>query len=115
MWGCKCGSCSLTGNLTIREERELRLIEDGLKYDKDNKFWISEYPWISDPYKLPNNFPMAMARLKSTENRLQKLGPEYCSKYQEQMIDMVSRRVAQKLTNREMESYEGPVFLPATP
>ena len=108
--GCKCRACSLTGNLTIKEERELRLIEDGLKYDKDNKFWISEYPWISDPYKLPNNFPMAVARLKATEKRLQRMGTEYCVKYQDQMSDMVSRGVAQKLTKREVESYEGPVF-----
>ena len=43
------GGCSLTGDLTIKEERELRLIEDGLN-NENNKCWVSDYPWISDPY-----------------------------------------------------------------
>lgn len=50
---------------------------------------------------------MAGARLKGTDKRLKRMGPEYCSKYQGQMSDMVSKVVAQKLKKREMESYEG--------
>ncbi|XP_068225322.1 uncharacterized protein [Palaemon carinicauda] len=34
--GCKCGECSVKENLSIREERELKLIEDGLTYDEEN-------------------------------------------------------------------------------
>ncbi len=56
-------------------------------------------------------------RLLSQQNKLHRWGhltflplSEYCSKYKEQMRDMVSREVAQKLTMREVESYEGPVF-----
>ncbi|XP_068214422.1 uncharacterized protein [Palaemon carinicauda] len=107
--GCKCGECSVKGNLTIREERELKLIEDGLTYDEENMCWISKYPWISDPSKLPNNFPMAYARLKATEKRLKRLGATQCTKYQEQIQDMLDRGVAEKLLKSELD-YKGPIF-----
>ncbi|XP_068229104.1 uncharacterized protein [Palaemon carinicauda] len=107
--GCKCGECSVKGNLTIREERELKLIEDGLTYDEENLCWISKYPWISDPSKLPNNFPMAYARLKATEKRLKRLGATQCKKYQEQIQDMLDRGVAEKLLKSELD-YKGPIF-----
>ena len=51
--GRKCGKCSLgSKNFTIKEEKELKLIEGKLECNKEEKRWISEYPWIRE--KLEN-------------------------------------------------------------
>ncbi|KAK4316629.1 hypothetical protein Pmani_012229 [Petrolisthes manimaculis] len=108
--GCRCGKCSLNGHLTLKEQREAKLIEEGLHYDDSNERWVAEYPWIRDPRELPNNYPVVFARLLSTEKRLSKLGISYSSQYSEQMQDMMDRGVARKLTEEEMLAYKGPVF-----
>ena len=110
---CRCVKCSLKGHLTIKEEREVNLIENGLTYDKERKRWIAEYPWIRDPNVLQNNYSMAYARLMSTERRLNKMDCTHAQKYCEQIQDMIDRGVARKLTKEEMLNYEGPVlYLP---
>ena len=53
-------------------EKELKLIEDKLEYNKEEKRWISEYQWIRDPSELPDNKKAAMGMLISTEQRLAK-------------------------------------------
>ena len=59
--------CSLgSKNFTIKEEKELKLIEDKIEYNKEEKRWISEYPWIRDPSELPDNKKAAMGMLIST-------------------------------------------------
>ena len=66
--GCKCGRCPMgSKNYTIKEERELALIEKNLDYDKEAKRWIAEYPWIKDPYDLPDNRRIAFTKLISTD------------------------------------------------
>lgn len=79
---CKQG---IADDHTIKERRELELIEQGLVYDQTNNFWVVKYPWIKDPINLHNNLPTAVHRLKETEKRLSKLGPEHCRLYKEQI------------------------------
>ena len=47
--------------------------------------------------------------LGSTEKRLQKNKP-LLETYKEQIEDMVQRGVARKLTQAEIENYDGPVY-----
>ncbi|KAK4322627.1 hypothetical protein Pmani_006604 [Petrolisthes manimaculis] len=61
-------------NMTMKEEEEMKLILNGLEYKEREKVWIAHYPWIKDPHQLPNNFGVAMMKLKGTEKRLRKLG-----------------------------------------
>ena len=108
--GCRCGHCSPgNANCTLKEERELRMIEDGLEYSKTEKKWTVSYPWTRDPSDLPNNVNSATGRLRSTEQRLRKNGRQYALEYQKQMDDMVERKVARKLTHSEISAYKGPV------
>ena len=81
-------------NYTIKEEKELALIEKNLHYDQEAKRWIAEYPWIRDPKDLPDNKKAAFAKLISTERR----------QIQEQIQDMVNRGVARKLTKTEKKT-----------
>ena len=107
--GCKCGKCSLgSKDFTIKEEKELKLIETKLEYNKDEKTWITEYPWIKDPSQLPNNKKAAMGMLISTEKRLAK-NEKHAEVYQKQIEDMIEREVARKLSHTELENYKGPI------
>lgn len=107
---CKCGKCPPgNGNYTLKEERELHLIKDVLQYNKTGRYWTATYPWVKDPKFLPNNLSAAVCRLKSTERRPEKAGPEYSKAYGDQIIDMVQRSVARKLTAEEMDTYKGPI------
>ena len=98
--GCKCGKCPIGGKeFTIKEERELALIEAGLKH-KEN-YWEAIYPWIKDPHMLPDNRLVVSKMMQSTETRLLK-DPEKGKIYDEQIKDMVQRGVAKKLSQREI-------------
>lgn len=70
------------------------MITDGLKYDSEGKPWTVPYPWIKDHGNLPKNVYAAVARMKSVERRLKRLGHEYTKMYNEQIRDMVERGVA---------------------
>ena len=49
---CRCGKCPIgTNNYSLKEERELKLIEGGLTLF--NSEWTARYPWIRDPNELP--------------------------------------------------------------
>ena len=106
---CMCRGCPGLDCISLKEEKELALIEEGLVYNEKQKCWIASYPWIKDPSHLKNNLKVANARLRTTENRLKKLGTEYARKYQSEIEDMISRGVARKLSNEEVQDYKGPV------
>ncbi|CAC5404640.1 unnamed protein product [Mytilus coruscus] len=81
----------------------------GMTHDEESQQWIVNYPWIKNPNNLPNNVNSAVSRLGSTEKRLLRNSLEYASAYDEQIMDMVKRGIARKLTKEEMEIHSGPV------
>lgn len=104
-----CNKCSRELDITIKEEEEMKLILKGLNHQEREKVWVAHYPWIKDPYLLPNNFAATIMRLKGTERRLRKLGEMSSKAYKEQIDDMLKRGVAKKLTKDEIRHYSGPV------
>ncbi|XP_068675344.1 uncharacterized protein [Montipora foliosa] len=107
--GCKCGRCPIgSKEYSIKEERELELIDKNLEYDYQDGRWIAEYPWIKNPSALPDNRRVAVATLISTEKRLLK-NPQLAKIYDMQIKDMVARDVARKLSKEELNSYKGPI------
>ncbi|KAK4315789.1 hypothetical protein Pmani_012997 [Petrolisthes manimaculis] len=105
----ECHNCNRETNMTMKEEEEMKLILNGLEYKEREKVWIAHYPWIKDPHQLPNNFGVAMMKLKGTEKRLRKLGGIRSAEYSEQMINMQERGVVRKLAREEVTHYKGPV------
>ena len=99
-----------TEHITIRDKKELQLIERGLKYDSGIKRWIASYPWIRDARELPNNYIAAFGHLKALERRLLKMPKGCASMYSQQMDDLLQRNFARKLTDQEMAQYHGPVY-----
>ena len=105
---CKCGECPIGGKqYTLQQERELAMINRGLELTDER--WTARYPWKRSPEDLPNNYSQALAMLKSTERRLQK-NPEHADMYAAQIDDMIERKVARKLSKREIQEHSGPVF-----
>ncbi|CAC5382018.1 unnamed protein product [Mytilus coruscus] len=95
----ECGKCAIgQSQHSIREERELNIIKSGMTHDEELQQWIVNYPWIKNPNNLPNNVNSAVSRLGSTEKRLLRNSLEYASAYDEQIMDMVKRGIARKLT-----------------
>ena len=70
---CRCGKCPPGGKeYTLKEERELALIEIGLSHE--GKTFTAVYPWIIDPSLLPDNKLQAVAVLHSLEEVNEKYG-----------------------------------------
>ena len=108
---CQCGKCISGSQIcTLKEERELLLIKEGLSYDHVDQKWSCKYPWIKDPYLLPNNYSLASAMLNSLEKRLIKSGKDYCDAYQNEMVSNIERGVFRKLSIEDMRNYKDPIF-----
>lgn len=108
--GCKCGKCPLPGHdLSFKEEQERHMIRSGLKYDEQNKFWITSYPWLKNPETLPDNYNAALKTLQSTENSLRK-DPQWAKTYTEQITDMKERGVVRRLEKEEIEKWSQPCY-----
>ncbi|XP_063841247.1 uncharacterized protein LOC135101332 [Scylla paramamosain] len=104
-----CKDCNRETHITVKEEEEMKLILSGLEYQEKEKTWTVHYPWIKDPHHLPNNFGVALMKLKGTEKRLKKLGSRSTENYKVQIDDMLKRGVARKLNREELNWYKGPV------
>ena len=107
---CKCGECQPGAkNMTLREEREYRLIESNLKYDETKNRWTAGYPWIKDPSGLPNNKDAVMGALRSCEKKLSR-NSELAELYASQIDDMINRKVCRKVSKSELDDYTGPKY-----
>ena len=105
--GCKCGKCPMgRKNFTLKEERELSLISEGLTHKEDH--WEAKYPWVKDPTELPDNFQAAMGMLRSTEKRLSR-NKAHADMCKDQIRDIIDRGVARKLSESKIRKYDGPI------
>ena len=44
---CRCGKCPVPGSrYSFKKETELKLIEEGLRYNEANNRWIAQYPYL---------------------------------------------------------------------
>ena len=95
--------------MTLHEEAELKLIEEGLEFDHKNKRWSPSYPWTKDPAFLPHNRYIACATLKATEKRLSK-NLLRAQLYSGHIHDMLERKAPRLVDEEELKSYKGPKF-----
>lgn len=99
---CTCQAIELSSD----ERKELNLIEQSCKLIENR--WQMSYPWKKDAKQLPNNYSQVLKKLESTERRLSKQ-PEYAESYNKQIKEMEEMGFSRKLTQKELQTYNGPV------
>ena len=109
-WNCKCGKCIKgTDDCTIKEEREMKMIMEGLTLDEKARRWTVKYPWVRNAKDFTDNYSATAARLTSTESRLLKMGCEYAEACHNEIKGMSDRDASRLLSAKEIASYNGPV------
>ena len=90
--------------LTLKEETELQLISDNVTI-MDGQIHVS-YPFVKDPSCLPNNRSAAVKVAARLWKSLEKDG--LLEAYHEEVRKYIDRGTFVKLTEEELNSYEGP-------
>ena len=107
---CRCGKCHPGGkDMTLKDEKEFNLIESKIEFKADSGRWMAAYPWMCERNQLKSNIHIAAAILRSTENRL-KGNREQATLYSRQIQDMIDRKAARKITEAELNSFQGAKF-----
>ena len=110
---CRCGRCPVPGSrYSFREESELKLIQDNLRYDDANSCWIAAYPYLHPRETLKGSKAVALKALNAIEKTLLK-NKEWSVVYDEQIEDMVKRGAARVVPEEELAKYKGHInYLP---
>ena len=106
---CRCGRCPVPGSrYSFREESELKIIEENLSYDEDQKCWVARYPLMFPRELLKGSRDIAFKSMLQTEKSLRK-NDEWGAIYQSQILDMIARGVARVVSDEELEAFSGHV------
>ena len=101
-----CKECSFRSTyLSWQENKELKIIEEGLSLDTTNKKWTCTYPFKEDPSVLNDNYGQAKALLCNLERRLLKNGR--LDEFNTQFQDSIDRGIFRAIP--EEDEYNGPV------
>ena len=110
---CRCGKCPVPGSrYSFKEEQELKMIEDNMTYDEEEKCWVAQYPYVHPRETLKGSREVAFKSMLATEKTLMKKG-HWGDVYHSQIEDMVKRDVARIVPAEELKMYGGTVnYLP---
>ena len=110
---CRCGRCPVPGSrYSFKEETELKLIDENLRYDSDNGAWVASYPFLHPRESLKGNKSVALKSMQATERTLAK-NVNWGETYKSQIQDMVDRGAARVVSEQELAEYTGHVnYLP---
>ena len=108
---CKnCKTCTTdVYQLSMKELRELTVIEENLVLDPLECRWETPYPYKMHPSILENNERQADDLLCRQEKRF-KESEDDKKMYNEQFDDCIKRGVFREIDEEEQRKYEGPVF-----
>ena len=101
-----CPRCSIRGQkMSRRDQAQLKAIEDGIEFDRVKKKCTANYPYIRDPTVLTDNYEQVKKIQAGIEAQIIRKGA--LEKYNEQIEDAVKRGLLVKLSQEELESWEG--------
>ena len=86
----------------------VRRMEDELQYDESARKVTVAYPWTEDVYKLTDNIQQAVRMQTSVEKSLLK-DLALLQVYNDEFKKFVDRGVISRITQEEIDLYEGPV------
>ena len=110
---CRCGKCPVPGSrYSFREESELKLIEENLRYDSEKSCWVAKYPYLFPRESLRGSKEVALKSMLAVEKTLKK-NETWGSVYQSQIQDMIDRGAVRLVPEDELATYQGHVnYLP---
>ena len=91
--------------MSRRDQAQLQAIEDGIEFDRVRKKCTANYPYIRDPSALTDNYEQARKIQAGIESQILRKGQ--LEKYNEQLKDAEKRGLIQKLSQEEMDSWDG--------
>ena len=105
--GCK--QCSDPGQeMSRKDAQELKMIEQSMTLDTEKQQVTYHYPLIKDPADcLTDNKQQAIMMAQSLERKLKKNGR--LGLYNEQIQDMLKRKVIREISKEEIKDWKGPV------
>lgn len=107
---CRCGKCATrVQKLHMQEERQLKMVNEGLNYDPDEKDWICQFLWTKNSKDILNNFPFALLRLRVKKIRLNKLSKSHYQAYDAEIKDNIDRSLSKKLSSLDLKKQHAPV------
>ena len=102
-----CAACrSTTVEMSRRDREELNAIKENMILDTEKKEITFTYPLLQDPYVLGDNRQQATSMAHGLEKRLKSKGE--LERYNEQMRDMIQRDAIRKISQEELEAWDGP-------
>ena len=64
---CRCGRCPVPGlRYSFPEESELKIVEENLSYDEDQKCWVARYPLMFPRELLKGSHDIAFKSMLQT-------------------------------------------------
>ena len=70
---CRCGKCPVPGSrYSYKEETELKIIDEGLRYDDEKGAWVAAYPFLHPRETLKGSKSIALRSMAATEKTLMK-------------------------------------------
>ena len=104
-----CTECNFRGVMISREkEMVVKRMEDLIKYDAEKQSVSVTYPWTEDVCKLTDNFQQAVGYQKSFERKLLR-DQHLMDAYNAELKKAMDRGAIVKLSQEEMDNYQGPV------
>ena len=105
----ECKDCSFRGSMISREkEAVVKRVEDSMLYDAETHKVCVSYPWTEDVQRLTNNVGQAIAFQTSIERKLLK-DKTMAEAYNMELQKFIDRGAITRLTQEEVESYQGPI------
>lgn len=78
------------------EKQVLDTFTETVQYDAEQGKYSVELPWQSNSHKLPDNFKLALGRLRGLQRKFVN-DPTYCKQYQDVMTDQLDRGFIEKV------------------
>jgi hypothetical protein len=101
-----CGTESYEAKVYTEEENEaLTRVKESLSYDATTKRYTVGVPWKTNRPKLPENFQLAVSRLRSTERKISK-DKFVQSEYQKTIEGYIDKGYLRRVTQEEKQPPE---------
>ena len=101
-----CGTESYEAKVYTEEENEaLTRVKESLSYDATTKRYTVGVPWKTNRPKLPDNFQLAVSRLRSTERKISK-DKFVQSEYQKTIEGYIDKGYLRRVTQEEKQPSE---------